>query len=180
MHGDKPNSAPWTRVLLTTASQPEPKGPTHELFEWVSAPAATISTEGLWWCNEEFPWTAIDNDWHEAREIYSSGSATEEATPCNLDDPGQRRAGPPNSSCRLCSPYDVDVEATLEIARLQAYLVALDEAGSAMDRARRLVPDHGLDHGVSRVNAMMLEAAERLDDLVRRADTNATRANATA
>lgn len=61
-----------------------------------------------------------------------------------------------------------------EIARWLAYLEALDAAGQAMDRARRLVPDHGLDHGVERIRVMLdagIERLERLQELQTRSQT---------
>jgi hypothetical protein len=50
-----------------------------------------------------------------------------------------------------------------DLARWEQYLADLDEAGQAMDRARRIVPDHGLDHGVQRLRAMLLAGVEELD-----------------
>lgn len=49
------------------------------------------------------------------------------------------------------------------LQRVEEYLAALDEAGQAMDRARRIVPDHGLDHGVVRLRAMLLEGVAELE-----------------
>ncbi|GIX34568.1 MAG: hypothetical protein KatS3mg126_0347 [Lysobacteraceae bacterium] len=56
----------------------------------------------------------------------------------------------------------VDALPAPALERLQAYLEALQEAGLALDRARRLFPDHGLDHGVERIRAMMLSASAEL------------------
>lgn len=53
--------------------------------------------------------------------------------------------------------------AEAELQHWLAYLEALDCAGQAMDRARRLVPDHGLDHGVERLRALLLAGAVELE-----------------
>ena len=53
--------------------------------------------------------------------------------------------------------------AEAELQHWLAYLEALDCAGQALDRARRLVPDHGLDHGVDRLRALLLAGAVELE-----------------
>lgn len=50
---------------------------------------------------------------------------------------------------------------------------ALDCAGQAMDRARKLVPDHGLDHGVERIRALLIAAVAELDRLQAEAQASA-------
>ncbi len=47
-------------------------------------------------------------------------------------------------------------------ARLIAYLEALETAAGAIDRARRLFPDPGLDHAVDRLRVQSAQYALRL------------------
>ena len=66
-------------------------------------------------------------------------------------------------------------DAAQALSRWQAYLEALDCAGQAMDRARRLVPDHGLDHGVERIRALLLAGVAELERLQSAAAQNTDR-----
>lgn len=59
-----------------------------------------------------------------------------------------------------------------EIDRRQRYLDALERAGCAIDQARRLYPDFGLDHAIDRLRALMLRGAAHLDALLDDANTN--------
>lgn len=47
-------------------------------------------------------------------------------------------------------------------ARLIAYLEALETAAGAIDTARRLFPDPGLDHAVERLRVQSAQYAQRL------------------
>jgi hypothetical protein len=47
-------------------------------------------------------------------------------------------------------------------ARLIAYLEALETAAEAIDRARRLFPDPGLDHAFERLRVQSAQYAQRL------------------
>jgi hypothetical protein len=47
-------------------------------------------------------------------------------------------------------------------ARLIDYLAALEEAAGAIDRARRLFPDPGLDHAFERLRLQSAQYAQRL------------------
>lgn len=49
--------------------------------------------------------------------------------------------------------------------RLMRYLEALDQARLALDEARRLYPDMGLDHAMDRLRSMMSQAGMRLGAL---------------
>lgn len=62
-----------------------------------------------------------------------------------------------------------------ERARAEAFLVALCEAAEALDRARRIEPDPGLDHAVERLRLMIGQWAARLDALIDEATETAAR-----
>jgi hypothetical protein len=47
-------------------------------------------------------------------------------------------------------------------ARLIAYLEALETAATAIDRARRLFPDPGLDHAFDRLRLQSAQYAQKL------------------
>ena len=47
-------------------------------------------------------------------------------------------------------------------SRLVAYLEALEAAAEAIDRARRLFPDPGLDHVMERLRLQSAQYAQRL------------------
>lgn len=47
-------------------------------------------------------------------------------------------------------------------ARLAAYLEALETAAVAIDRARRLFPDPGLDHAFDRLRLQSAQYAQKL------------------
>jgi hypothetical protein len=53
-----------------------------------------------------------------------------------------------------------------EIEHLQRYLTALETAHQALDDARRLYPDFGLDHALDRLRQMVAEASQRLITLL--------------
>ena len=46
--------------------------------------------------------------------------------------------------------------------RIVAYLEALEAAAEAIDRARRLFPDPGLDHAMERLRLQSAQYAQRL------------------
>jgi DNA transposition AAA+ family ATPase len=52
-----------------------------------------------------------------------------------------------------------------DIDRLMRYLEALDRARLALDEARKLYPDLGLDHALDRLRSMMSQAGVRLNAL---------------
>lgn len=56
-----------------------------------------------------------------------------------------------------------------ERARAEALIHALGEAAEALDRARRIERDPGLDHAVERLRLMIGQWAVRLDALVEEA-----------
>jgi anti-sigma-K factor RskA len=53
-----------------------------------------------------------------------------------------------------------------ERACAEAFVIALGEAAEALDRARRIEPDPGLDHAVERLRLMIGQWAARLDALI--------------
>lgn len=71
-----------------------------------------------------------------------------------------QQAVPPNARTEVAA-------ISARIQRWRDYLDALDRAGQALDLARRLVPDHGLDHGVDRVRALLCAGAAELDAMER-------------
>jgi hypothetical protein len=53
-------------------------------------------------------------------------------------------------------------DADARASRLAAYLEALESAAEAIDRARRLFPDPGLDHAMERLRVQSAQYAQRL------------------
>jgi hypothetical protein len=53
-------------------------------------------------------------------------------------------------------------DADARASRLAAYLEALESAAGAIDRARRLFPDPGLDHAMERLRVQSAQYAQRL------------------
>lgn len=53
-----------------------------------------------------------------------------------------------------------------ERARAEAFILALGDAAEALDRARRIERDPGLDHAVERLRLMIGQWAVRLDALI--------------
>jgi hypothetical protein len=53
-----------------------------------------------------------------------------------------------------------------ERARAEAFILALGDAAEALDRARRIERDPGLDHAVERLLLMIGQWAVRLDALI--------------
>lgn len=56
----------------------------------------------------------------------------------------------------------MDTPMSDDTERLMRYMEALDRAQSALDEARRLYPDMGLDHAMDRLRNMMSQAGMRL------------------
>jgi hypothetical protein len=54
------------------------------------------------------------------------------------------------------------MDALRERERLADYLQALGEAADALDRARRQIPDPGLDHAIDRLRQQTAQYAARL------------------
>lgn len=61
-----------------------------------------------------------------------------------------------------------------ESQRLLDYLQSLQTAAEALNRARRLYPDFGLDHAVDRLRHYLGEGAQRLHRLEAKAAETAT------
>jgi hypothetical protein len=78
-----------------------------------------------------------------------------------------------NAVCRLSAAEASNDSIAAELARWQTYLEALDSAGQAMDRARRIFPDHGLDHGVERVRFMLTQGVAEMERLQQAAEAGA-------
>jgi hypothetical protein len=70
-----------------------------------------------------------------------------------------------DAACRVTAAEAANDGLVAELARWQDYLEALDAAGQAMDRARRIFPDHGLDHGVERVRFMLTQGVAEMERL---------------
>jgi hypothetical protein len=51
------------------------------------------------------------------------------------------------------------------LERLYSYLSALEAAAHAIEQARRIRPDPGLDHAIDRLRFMLLEGARELASL---------------
>lgn len=49
-----------------------------------------------------------------------------------------------------------------ELERLHRYLEALDQAGTAIETARRLRPQPGLDHAIERLRWLLLDGSREL------------------
>lgn len=47
---------------------------------------------------------------------------------------------------------------------IHCYLSALDSAAHAIEQARRIRPDPGLDHALDRLRALLLATARELDE----------------
>ncbi len=69
-------------------------------------------------------------------------------------------------ACRAARPGDRGCAVAEERRHVEALLRALSEAADALDRARRLEPDPGLDHAVERLRLMIGQCAARLDGLL--------------
>jgi hypothetical protein len=48
------------------------------------------------------------------------------------------------------------------VEELHFYLSALEQATYAIEQARRIRPDHGLDHAVERLRSLFVEGSQQL------------------